>query len=330
MMKFIITVDTESDNEWARPKITTVENVNYLPRFQELCDSFDFKPTYLVSYEVADSRVFHDFAEPLVQYRKAEIGAHLHPWTCPPFNNTTPDDKLYHPYPHELPIQLFKDKMEILTDALELAFKTRPKTYRGGQWGFSPDHIKVLLDLGYVTDCSVTPYMSWERHLGDPKGKGGPDYRRAPFYPYFLDSNDVCKPGDSNLLEVPPTVLYTKMRWAKNIYLAMDKTTPGISALARLRLGPKMLRTALTKNAQELINIYQTARHLGLPYVQMMIHSSELMPGCSPYNPDEDSIEYLYSRLKVFFYCLKRDRIQGETLLDFATSYISSHRKQVL
>jgi len=41
-----------------------------------------------------------------------------------------------------------------------------------------------------------------------------------------------------------------------------------------------------------------------LPYLTMMFHSSELMPGCSKYRPDEQSIEDLYSLLTSFFNAL--------------------------
>ena len=63
---------------------------------------------------------------------------------------------------------------------------------------------------------------------------------------------------------------------------------------------------------------------LRLPYVQLMIHSSELMPGGSPYNPDEKSIEYLYSQLEALFTYLKAKQVEGQTLLEFATSSLRS------
>ena len=46
---FIITIDTEGDNLWARPREITTRNAAYLPRFQALCETFRFKPVYLVN-----------------------------------------------------------------------------------------------------------------------------------------------------------------------------------------------------------------------------------------------------------------------------------------
>ena len=60
-MYFIITVDTEADNQWADPVPKTTENIKFIPRFQALCDRFGFKPTYLCPYEMVK--------DPLLQYK---------------------------------------------------------------------------------------------------------------------------------------------------------------------------------------------------------------------------------------------------------------------
>ena len=55
MKAFLITVDTEGDDLWSwKPgKEITTENTNYIPRFQELCEKYGFKPVYLTNYEMA-------------------------------------------------------------------------------------------------------------------------------------------------------------------------------------------------------------------------------------------------------------------------------------
>ena len=52
---FIITVDTEGDNESSRPNPIETRNAAFLPRFQALCEEFAFKPTWLTNYEMAMS-----------------------------------------------------------------------------------------------------------------------------------------------------------------------------------------------------------------------------------------------------------------------------------
>ena len=55
---FIITIDTEGDNIWSRSIDVKVENAKYLIRFQNLCDKYGFKVTYLTNYEMAESKDF--------------------------------------------------------------------------------------------------------------------------------------------------------------------------------------------------------------------------------------------------------------------------------
>ncbi len=58
----LITIDTEGDDVWSRPREPGVENARYLPRFQRLCESHGFKPTYLTNWEMAGNGTFVEFA----------------------------------------------------------------------------------------------------------------------------------------------------------------------------------------------------------------------------------------------------------------------------
>ena len=56
------------------------------------------------------------------------------------------------------------------------------------------------------------------------------------------------------------------------------------------------------------------------PCVELATHSSELMPGGSPFFPNEKSIERLYRRLESFF-AFAAKNFQGMTLEEFAASF---------
>src|SRR6266487_4602168 len=71
---FIITIDTEGDDLWARPREITTRNAEYLPRFQSLCERFGFKPVYLTNYEMAMSDVFVEFARDVLARGAGEVG----------------------------------------------------------------------------------------------------------------------------------------------------------------------------------------------------------------------------------------------------------------
>jgi hypothetical protein len=57
-----------------------------------------------------------------------------------------------------------------------------------------------------------------------------------------------------------------------------------------------------------------------LPYIVMMFHSSELMPGCSKYRPDINSVEELFRLLESFFLILQNKNIASVTLTEAAKS----------
>jgi len=52
-----------------------------------------------------------------------------------------------------------------------------------------------------------------------------------------------------------------------------------------------------------------------------MFHSSELMPGCSIYRTDEDSVEKLYELLEGFFIILCDREINSVTLTEAANDF---------
>lgn len=83
---FIITVDTEGDNQWSiyNGQNITTENANFIPRFQEMCEEFGFKPVYLVNYEMANNDFLMDYLKKKQKEGVCEIGTHLHSWYSPP------------------------------------------------------------------------------------------------------------------------------------------------------------------------------------------------------------------------------------------------------
>src|SRR5438046_1437730 len=77
---FLVTIDTEGDNLWTRPRTVTTRNAEWLPRFQALCEAHGLRPTYLTDYDMAVSPAFRDFARDLLVRDAGEIGMHLHAW----------------------------------------------------------------------------------------------------------------------------------------------------------------------------------------------------------------------------------------------------------
>lgn len=324
-IKLIITVDTEADNQWRTDAGLNLHNLDFIPRFHTLCTRYGFKVTYLCTYEVVQSRKFEHTLRPYEDDGSAEIGAHLHPWSNPPFDRDPSVEAMSRPYPSDLAPSVYRQKMEVLTESIVKRGGRSPASYRAGRYGLAGEHVPVLLSLGYKADCSVTPLVSW-RHAGDGAAEA-PDFSRAPSDPYFLDPRDVCRPGASLLLEVPITILYLN-RLMKNRTLRKQTTKLrrrrllyGVTERLSLDPTPRWFRPLPEMSAKRLLHVYRTAIRRGLPVVELMLHSSELMPGGSPYNPTPASIENLYQRLETVFQVLSRDGCETVTLSEFARSY---------
>lgn len=312
----IVTVDAEGDNLWAKPRAITTRNAEFLPRFQALCERFDFKPVYLANYEMASSEFFVGFARDVVARGAGEVGMHLHAWNSPPIEPLTDDDFRHQPYLIEFPEPLMKAKIKRLTDLLEDRFETKMVSHRAGRWALDGRYAAALLDAGYRVDCSVTPGVDWGRNSGNPHGNGGADYRGFPERPYFLDPSDISAPAARGLLEVPLTVrsgrLYRSAEWAYRIPLlrrAANKLSPGLRWLCPAESG-----------LDEMLAAARQAREEGPDHVEFMLHSSELMPGGSPSFRDAADVDRLYESLVILFAKLAT-WCRGMTLQEFEAQY---------
>ena len=320
-MKFIITVDVEEDDPWSRPERVRTLNSRYVSHFQQLCDHFRFKPTYLCSYEMVLCKTFQTFIKPVLKRDDAEVGAHLHPWRCPPLEELTGQDHKYIPYPHEYPDNLILEKLKNLTQAIRDHIGVEPRSYRAGRWGFTKSHIPMLEALGYRVDSSMTPKVSWQDADGLPGGLGGIDFSLADIYPNYLYHGENGK-RRSSILEVPVTILFPfrlfnlwNVRWK---FFTNNKNPLLARIIRRVGLAPHWLRQYAYMSLRDLIRVYMRARDINLPCINLMFHSNELMPGGSPYNPDQKSVDALYVKLERLFQFLSQENVQSLTLSGFA------------
>jgi hypothetical protein len=286
-----------------------------------LCEEFGLKPTYLTNFEMAECKRFQVLAKAALEKKAAEVGMHLHAWNSPPLKPLSPDDMLYHPYLIEYPPEIIEEKVAHLTALLSSAFEIKPQSHRAGRWSFDGTYARVLERHGYTVDCSVTPHVSYAHHLGDPKGKGGTDFRHFPSRPYFLDLQDISKAGNSRLLEAPMTIISTHPTMDRILSLFGYNSFPR-RAFHRLFKGIRWLRPT-GQNLSLMLDILNRALAGRWPYVEFMLHSSEFMPGGSPTFPTDDSIERLYGDLRKLF-AAAANNFRGATLSEFSEHFRTS------
>ena len=324
---FLITIDTEGDNLWSRPRTATTKNASYLPRFQELCEKYGLKPTYLTNYEMANSTVFQQLGKDIVKRGVGEIGMHLHAWDMPPSYKLTEDDSRFHPYLIEYPEKVMLEKISIMTDLLENIFGVKMLSHRAGRWSFDERYAQILIELGYKVDCSVTPHVSWKSHLGAPDKDGGTDYTDFPETAYFIDPLDISRPGHSALLEIPVSI--KKADGLANTVLSHSLLlNTSLARRASNRLFPKVWLRPNGTNLNQMLGYLRYALSTKRDYVEFMLHSSEFMPGGSPLFKSESAIEQLYNCLESLF-AEASVHFAGCTLSQYFEQFTSDFNEQL-
>ncbi len=297
---FIITVDTEPDGQWDISAPETTENAKFIDRFQQLCNSYGFKPVYLTDYAMLSDSYFVGIMKEYSSCGCCEIGAHLHAWDTPPM--TTLDYKKGNrPYLIEYPYYFMEEKIRSLSYRLRETFNTSITSHRAGRWAMNSDYARLLQKNGYTLDCSVTPHIDWSNVPGRSKNSKGSDYTNYSDLPHLLLGTEV--------LEIPMTV--KKINRIDTLMSNCSSVRSIVKSL--IKGGTYWFRPALF-NMKQMKVLYNKTKDC--EYIEMMIHSSELMPGGSPYFPDAKSIDGLYNKLKNLFDLVTKTH-QGITLQDY-------------
>src|SRR5262245_16231804 len=123
--KLILVIDTEEEFNWsssfARENIS-VGSIRSVQKIQILCDEYQIRPVYVVDYPVA---LQSDGCRPLQEiYASGHsiIGAHLHPWVNPPFEEEV---NRHNSFPGNLPRSLEAAKLGILGNLIGERFGCR-------------------------------------------------------------------------------------------------------------------------------------------------------------------------------------------------------------
>ena len=235
------------------------------------------RPTYLVTWEMAtrpeSAAVLRELC---AASGRCEIGTHLHPWTLA----ALPSRGHRRPHlPHNLPAELL-DRQLARADRDDRARPRRaPTTYRAGRNGFDGRTLPILERLGYTVDTSVDPLFNERR-------KGGHGLRGRAARPYHPDYADVrAARAHRSILEIPITAATTPaLPKAAGAAYARLPPIPWRGALKRLGLRPVWLRPSYTA-LPDMIAFATGSRRAGAPCFNIIFHSSEVLPGGSPYTP---------------------------------------------
>ena len=294
-------VHTEEEFDWNAPfdsGQTGVRHMQDIGRVQEIFARHDCKPIYAVGYPIAAQPAAVDALKVAVGAAEATIGAHLHPWVCPPI--TEPVTR-YNSYPGNLPAELEHAKLDCLTQQIAAAFGTRPTAYLAGRYGFGPNTLSILQRLGYRIDLSLVARMDYSKD-------GGPDYSGQ--------DNASAWEGNPPVLRIPHSVadvgflcragrgLLAPERFPLLRHLRVPGILARVGAMERLRLSPEGFELEHLKACATAL------AHAGNAVLVFSFHSPSVTPGCTPYVRDREDLRRFLARIDGFLGFF-RERLKG-------------------
>jgi hypothetical protein len=302
--RFLVTVDTEEEFDWTQPLAREGHGLDHVPRlarFQEFCEDEGVVPVYLVDWPIMQSPLAAEILRGPIAAGKAEIGVQLHPWVNPPFEEeVTPHNS----FAGNLPRELERAKFRALRDAIEQNFEAAPAIYRAGRYGVGPDSAEMLAEGGMGIDTSV-------RANFDYSAGQGPNFRRHPLLPYWLDEA-------KSLIELPLTTVFWGMlrRQGPWLYPRLSRTPMLRALLARAGLLERIPLTPEGVTVDEAIRGIDIALDDGLPVLVLSFHSPSLQAGHTPYVRSEDDLDALYDWWRRIFAYLELRQVKPTTVTE--------------
>lgn len=314
-IRLVVSVDTEEEGLWngVYPvRKNSTANLRGLARFQALCERHEIPPTYLVTAPVLDDQQAVADLSNWQQQSRCEVGTHCHPWCNPPI--TSEQVPREESYLSNLPRQQQFDKLTWLTEAIADRMSVRPTSFRAGRYGFSEVTAECLMRLGYVVDSSHLPLFAYPED-------GGPDYRMHARRPHRL----VDASTQRSLIEIPVTTGFTRAGYERRRRIYQQARRPHarkfrLAGIAdRLGIARRVKLSPEGNSVRDLQHLMSAAVQDGLHTLVLMLHSSSLVAGCSPYSSTEIHLEDFLGRLeKCLQFARTEFNAQGVTLTQAA------------
>lgn len=321
-LSLIVSIDTEEEFDWRAPASRANRSVTHaraLPRLQEIFETTGTRPTYLVDHPVATADSSVAVLSDFLRRGACEIGAHLHPWVNPPYDEEVCPRNTFL---CNLPPDLQRAKLEELTRAVRTAFGVAPTSFKAGRYGFDFALTPALQDLGYTVDSSVLAYYSF-------KDEDGPDFARFGPEPFLLRPPLApAKPGITSPLEVPCTVGFTRgaFRFWAGVHARLQrKPWRWLRPTGLLwRLGV-MRKVVLSPEGFALPDLKALLRHLAREpdaVLNVTLHSPSAEPGHTPYvRTEEDRATFLATLRGVLEFAIEDLGARPVTLREYRTLF---------
>jgi hypothetical protein len=288
-----VVVDTEEEFDWAgdfNPEANQVGHMENIACFQEIANDYGVRPAYLVTYPIVSRPEGYRRLLEYLDRNQAVLGAHLHPWVTPPKVEAM---NRRNSYPGNLPPDLEREKLAVLTEKIRTVTGREPKIYKAGRYGLGPGTHRTLAELGYEVDTSPAPPM-------DFSADGGPDFSTCSAEPFWPG-----QPG--GLLCLPCTGAFTGLfgSAAPAVYSVCSGNPLGLlrvpGILARLGLLDRLRLTPEGYSLSDLIRLTRYCYARGTRAFSFNLHSSTIQPRAGHYVQNDDELRRFLHVIRAYF-----------------------------
>jgi hypothetical protein len=165
------------------------------------------------------------------------------------------------------------------------------------------------MEFGISVDCSITPHISWENNPGFSLESKGTNYSDSPECAFAINHSN----NSLSLREIPVTI-----RNFRRFSFEGGLTPRSLYAnIKYLIVGNNFWLRPNGNNLSDMLTLVDyIEKQDNTDYLMFMLHSSELMPGGSPYFKDTEAIEKLYKDIEYLFNRISTS-FKGITLKDY-------------
>ena len=273
--KLFVVVDTEEEFDWGAPfarENTSVTAIAEVGRLQAVLEPHGLKPTYVVDYPVASTPASAGKLAEIAARGAARIGAHLHPWVTPPFDEPLVPEMSFG---CNLGATIERAKIMQLTEAIVRNMNVAPRVYKAGRYGFGETTADTLEALGFTVDASVIPHMDFTNEKG----------------PTFIGHTPTPATfgRTRKMLEAPCTTGFigTARKSGEPLHRMASasflKPMRAIGILSRAGILNKVMLSPEGNTLEEMKSLTKALHGDGLRTFAMTFHSPSLKPGCTRY-----------------------------------------------
>lgn len=285
-----VVVDTEEDFDWGAGFSRgnqSVHSMRAVERGQSLLSRYGVKPTYVVDYPIATQPDGYGPLHEIWQSVGCSIGAHLHPWVTPPYEEEVSGP---HSYGCNLGATLERRKIDSITRAIAEHFE-RPVIYKAGRYGFGATTAATIAELGFDVDVSINPTLR-------PTADEGPSFEAFDSRPFLF--------GTRRLLELPCTHGYAGWTGALKAPLhrlasgSILSSLHGVGVLSRIGAVNRIMLSPEASTLDEMKAVTRALYREGLRAFSMTFHSPSLEPGHTPYVRTAGDLDRFLDRIAAY------------------------------